>query len=111
MAKGDSNSIGNKVMRMNLAVAGAQKYAKQLPKEAAPLAVTVQKSQATVTQLNQQQEGIKAELAKITKAIQDELKVGDTARGKIVKLAEATFGPKAIELKEFRPATEGKVQK
>jgi chromosome segregation ATPase len=107
----NSNAIGNKLSRMALATAGAKKYVAKLPQEAQPLAVELGKLQQTISDLNAQQEGLKAELAKTTKAITDQLKQGDVQRAKIVRLAEATFGPKSIELKEFRPATEGKVAK
>jgi hypothetical protein len=38
------------------------------------------------------------------------MKQGREERARLVRLAEATFGPRDPRLKEFRPATEGKVR-
>lgn len=105
-----SNAIGNKLSRIALAVGGAKKYAAQLPKEAVALSKGLEADQKTITDLNVKQEGLKSELAKTTLAITTALKGADVARAKVVRLAEATFGPNAPEIKEFRPATEGKVK-
>ena len=66
---------------------------------------------ATINKLNAKQEEAKRVLAETTKALTTEIKAAQVNRGKIVKLAEATFGARGVELKQFRPATEGKVRK
>ncbi len=107
---GISVSIGNQLTRMSLAAAGAKKYAAQLPKETAKLGSSLGKDHAEILALNAKQEGIKAQLAKITQEINARLKSAGVTRAKVVRMAEATFGPKAAEISEFRPKTEGKVK-
>ena len=104
-----SKSIGNQQSLFALAVAGAKKYASQLPKEVAVIAKELDADGKKIAEQNAKQESAKAELAKATAALNVTVKAAQKKRAKIVRMAEATFGPSAAEIKEFRPATEGKV--
>jgi hypothetical protein len=108
---GASNAIGNQVSRMQLAVDGAKSFSSKLPKEAGVAASALAKQVATISKLNAKQEEAKRVLAETTKLLAAEIKAAQANRGKIVKLAEATFGSRGAELRQFRPATEGKVRK
>ena len=106
---GSSNSIGNKMMRYNLATGGAKKYAAQLdpasPQVVAGLEADVLKLQA----FDVQQEGLKSQLAQLTKELKKTVAAADTKRAKLVRMTEVAFGPKGVEINEFRPATQGKL--
>jgi uncharacterized membrane protein YqiK len=104
-----STSIANQQNLFKLAVAGAKKYATQLPKEVQAIAKGLADDESQVATLNAQQESAKAELAKLSLKLKAAAKEATVKRAKIVRMAEATFGPNAPELKEFRPATEGRV--
>ena len=104
-----STSMGNILSRGKLAVAGATKYAGQLPPVATEAAKALLADIGDLETLNAKQEGAKAELKKLTAAVNAKASAVVANRAKIVRLAEATFGPKGAEIKEFRPTTEGKV--
>ncbi len=108
MAK-PSRSIGNQQNLFALASAAAKKYAGQLPKEVAALAAGLEADSKVIATQNAKQESLKAELAKASEALKASVKAATLKRAKIVRMAEATFGPSGKEIREFRPATEGKV--
>ena len=109
MAK--SQSMGNKLAAYDLAVGGATQYVADLPKQATDLAKSLAIVRTDIGALNVQQEQLKAELKKVTAEVKLKVKTGDTLRGKVVKYAEATFGPRAPQMQSFRSKTEGKVVK
>lgn len=107
---GSSNATGNQISRMSLAVQGAKTHAAALPKEAVPLAKELETVHGEANTLNAQQEKLKADLKKVSAELAAKLKKGTALRGRIVKYAEGTFGPRAPEMLAFRPKTEGKAK-
>lgn len=103
-----SKSIASEVSLCSLAVQGAKAHAKQLPKEVATRASSLEKRLARVQQLNAKQEKAKQDLAQLTQALRDERKAAMAERGSILRMVEATFGARDARVKEFRPATEAK---
>jgi len=106
-----SKSLGNQLGRLTLAITGAKAHSGELPKEAGSAAATLEARHKTIMELNEQQEKAKQELARITKQIVSEIKAAQKERSKIVRYAEATYGPRDPRLKEFRPASEGRSKK
>ncbi|MGC4122694.1 MAG: hypothetical protein QM765_50610 [Myxococcales bacterium] len=109
MGNGVSNSIGNQINRFKLAVEGAKTHSNDLPKEVATLAATLATNAAAIEALNAKQEDLKQQLAATTAKLQAALKESQGQRTRIVRFAEATFGPTDKRLKSFRPAAEGKI--
>lgn len=106
-----SMSVGNQLHRMELALAGAATYTKTMPRETQTIAKRLTKSVATARKLAADQEKAKQDLALATTRLADSLGEGNRDAAAIVRLAEVTFGPRHPRLREFRPATEGKVFK
>ena len=104
-----SNSFGNQVHRLAQAVAGAKSYAKDLPREAGVAAASLDRMVRAIQDLNTQQEKAKQQLKATTAQLNGALKDALKERGRIVRLAEATFGPRDSRLNEFRPV-EGKIR-
>jgi len=104
-----SKSTATEIARNRLAIAGAKSHAAELPKEAGAARGQLEKLHLEIQELDDSQEKAKKELAKTTKQLGTAILAATVQRGKIVRLAEATFGPKAVEMREFRPTTQGKV--
>ena len=104
----ESNALGNKLNRITLALAGAKSYSKDLPKEAIKATATLDKLAKSVNDLNAKQEKTKQDLARITAQLAEAVKQAEAERARIIRFAEATFGPRDSRLKEFRPVTEGR---
>ncbi len=103
-----SSSYANKVNRCKLAASGAATHKDALPPIAAKHAEGVTADIAEAEKLNAVQETLKSELKKATKALNAKLAAATAKRGKIIKLAEATFGATGPEMQAFRSKTEGK---
>ena len=101
-------SLAEQVSRNDLAVAGAKTHAAKLPKEVKPIAASLAKRNPNILALNAKQEKLKQELAALTAAINAELTAASRDRAKIIKAAEFTFGAQSLEIKMFRPVTEGR---
>lgn len=108
MAK-SSKSLANQRAQYELAVAGAKKHAAQLPKEIQVVVKGLEADNAELSALNTKQEALKADLVALTKQLRDKAKLATAKRTKIVRQAEATFGIGAVELRDFRSATDGKL--
>ena len=108
MAK-SSKSLANQRAQYELAVAGAKKHAAQLPKEIQVVVKGLEAENAELNTLNTKQEALKADLVALTKQLRDKAKSATAKRTKIVRQAEATFGVGAVELRDFRSATDGKL--
>ena len=108
MAK-SSKSLANQRAQYELAVAGAKKHAAQLPKEIQVVVKGLEAENAELNTLNTKQEALTADLVALTKQLRDKAKSATAKRTKIVRQAEATFGVGAVELRDFRSATDGKL--
>lgn len=106
-----STSVPALMARNSLAASGAKKHGKALPPKAAEKAASLAKRNAKIEQLNNAQEAAKAALAAATKGLRDELRLANQERQAIIRFAEATFGPKGVEIKDFRSTTDAKVSK
>ena len=106
---GTSNSLGNHMNRFGLSIAAAKSYAKELPREAAKAATNLEKLHKEIADLDAQQEKAKQQLVGLTKQLAAKVQAATEERGRIVRLAEATFGPRDPRLREFRPATQGQM--
>ena len=105
-----SHSIGNHLNFLSLGVRAARSYAPVLPKEAMGVADEMDVMFGEITSLNAQQEKAKQTLARLTRELTAKKRESMRARARLIRLAEATFGPRDPRIKEFRPATEGKVR-
>ncbi|HEX2568483.1 MAG TPA: hypothetical protein VH877_02915 [Polyangia bacterium] len=105
-----SYSIGNHLNFLSLGVRAARSYAPILPKEAVGVADEMAVMFDEITSLNAQQEKAKQTLARLTRELNAKKRESMRARARLIRLAEATFGPRDPRIKEFRPATEGKVR-
>ena len=105
-----SNSHGNQLGRISLAIKGARSYLSLLPKEAEGCTDRLELKFTLIQDLNAQQEKAKQQVVMTTNRLKTAMKEGREERARLVRLAEATFGPRDPRLKEFRPSTEGKVR-
>ncbi len=104
-----SKSLANQRAQFELAAAGAKKHAAQLPKEVQVVVKGLEQENAELGVLNTKQEALKADLVALTKQLRDKAKSANAKRTKVVRQAEATFGIGAVELRDFRSATDGKI--
>ncbi len=86
-----------------------KKHAAQLPKEVQVVVKGLEQENAELGVLNTKQEALKADLVALTKQLRDKAKSANAKRTKVVRQAEATFGIGAVELRDFRSATDGKI--
>lgn len=100
----DSQSARNK-----LAVSGAKTFADQLPQDCADAAASLDKRGPVIDMLNAQQEAARAALRKATDTLKKELAAAAKERQKIIRYAEAKFGPRAAEIVQFRSKTDSNV--
>lgn len=103
-----SNSTSSQLLRNNLAVAGTQAHLKDLPPAAKGIAESLAKRSPLIEKLNAEQEAARAALKTATVALTKELKAGAAERQKLIRFAEATFGPRAPEIVQFRSKVDGK---
>lgn len=108
MAK-SSKSLANQRAQFELTIAGAKKYAAQLPKEIQPVIKGLEADAAEIGAINTKQEAAKAQLAALTGELRAKVKAATAKRTKVMRQAEATFGIGAPEMKDFRSATDGKL--
>lgn len=106
-----SMSIANQIHRMDLAIAGARSYAKELPKEVEKSVIDLERTLGHVRQLAVVQEKAKQALAIATSQLRQALDEGGRVNAGIVRMAEATWGPRHPRVREFRPMTEGRATK
>jgi len=106
-----SKSLGNQLGRFELAINGAKAHGQELPKEAATVAANLGSRYKTIQELNAAQEKIKQNVAALTKKIANEVKAAHKEASKIVRLAEATFGPRDARMQEFRPASDARLRR
>lgn len=95
---------------IHLAVQAAASYAKELPAEAGKVAKALSAQHAALLQLNAAQEKAKQDLSQLTAKLQSGLKEAEQERARIIRFAEAVFGPRDPRVKSFRPNTEGVVK-
>lgn len=107
----NSMSIGNQIHRYELVIASADNYSKDMPKEATTAATDLKRTIVRVRELAADQERMKQQLALATQQLQDALGAGRRLTSRIVRMAEATWGPRHPRIREFRPATEGRATK
>ena len=105
-----SHSIGNHLNFLSLGARAARSYAAELPREAGEVAVRLEALLGELQSLNARQEKAKQQLALLTREVKALKKKSCQERSRLIRLAEATFGPRDPRIKEFRPATEGKVR-
>lgn len=105
-----SHSIGNHLNFLSLGARAARSYAAELPREAGEVAVGLDVLFDELQSLNARQEKAKQQLALLTREVKALKKKSCQQRSRLIRLAEATFGPRDPRIKEFRPATEGKVR-
>jgi hypothetical protein len=105
-----SHSIGNHLNFLSLGARAARSYAAMLPREAGEVAERLEVLFDDLRSLNAQQEKAKQQLAMLTREVKALKKKSCQERSRLIRLAEATFGPRDPRIKEFRPATEGKVR-
>jgi len=101
-------SLAEQVSRNNLAVEGAKAHLAQLPAETKQLGVDLAARNVKIQALNARQEQAKQALALLTIELNAEVKAAGQVRARIVKAAEFAFGARAVQLKAFRPVTEGR---
>ena len=106
-----SMSIGNQIHRQELAIAGSTLYTKEMPKEAGVAGGSLKRAVVRIRDLAASQERAKQQLATTTQQLNNALAEGNRLTAQIVRLAEATWGPRHPRLREFRPATEGQATK
>jgi hypothetical protein len=105
-----SRTLAAQVNRLARAIASAKSYAKELPKEAAVARAKLESLQPSILELNAQQERAKLTLRQLTRRLDAALKEASVERARIVRLAEATFGPRDMRLREFRAVNEGRLR-
>jgi hypothetical protein len=105
-----SYSIGNHLNLISLGARAARSYAAELPKEAMEAATRLEGLFDDLNALNARQEKAKQQLAMLTRELKAKKQESLRERARLIRLAEATFGPRDPRIKEFRPATEGKVR-
>ena len=104
-----SDSTASQLQRNNLAVSGAKAHAKELPPSAVGIAASLEKREATINKLNADQEVARTALKTATVALTAELKAATAERQKLIRFAEATFGPRAPQIGEFRSKVDGAI--
>ena len=104
-----SNSIAAQIQRNNLAVSGVKAHTKELAPSAGPIADSLAKRQPVIEKLNADQEAARTALKTATEALTKECKAAATERQKIIRLAEAAFGPRSPEITQFRSKVDGQV--
>lgn len=92
---------------IHLAVQAAKTYAKELPAETAKIAKELSATHAELLAQNAAQEKAKQDLVKLTEKLKTGLKAAEQQRARIIRYAEATFGPRDARVQSFRPKTEG----
>ena len=92
---------------INLAVQAGKSYAKELPAEAAKVVKELTAAHVALLAQNAAQEKAKQDLAQLTEALKSGLKAAEQQRARIIRYAEATFGPRDPRIQAFRPKTEG----
>ena len=103
-----SSSTAAQVQRNNLAVAGTKAHMNDLPQSAAAIAEALEKRQVVIEKLNADQEAARAALKAATEALNKELKAGAVERQKLIRFAEATFGPRGPQIVQFRSKVDAK---
>ncbi len=104
-----SDSVAAQLLRNAMAASATKAYLKELPPAAGPIAESLAKRKPTIENLNAEQEKARAALKTATAALLKELKAGSVERQKLIRYAEATFGPRAPEILEFRSKVDAKV--
>jgi hypothetical protein len=106
-----SYSLGNQLNVMSLSISAAKSYAAELPSEAAQSAARLEGHFDAIKTASARQEKAKQQQALATRELVGLMRESRKERARLVRLAEATFGPRDPRIKEFRPATEGKVRR
>jgi len=104
-----SKSAAAQVERNALAVSGTKAHIKELPQSAPAVAASLEKRTPVIQKLNADQEAARATLKAATAALTAELKAAAVERQKLIRFAEATFGPRAPEIGQFRSKTDSKL--
>ncbi|HEX2570017.1 MAG TPA: hypothetical protein VH877_10710 [Polyangia bacterium] len=105
-----SYSIGNHLLFLSRGVRAARSYAAVLPREAMSAADEMETMFDEIETLNAAQEKAKQRVALLTRELKAKKRESMRVRARLIRLAEATFGPRDPRIKEFRPATVGKVR-
>ena len=103
-----TQSTAGQILRNNLAVAGTKAHLKELPPVAGPIAESLAKRSPLIEKYNADQEAARMALKTATAALQKELKAAAVERQKLIRFAEATFGPRAPEIVQFRSNVDAK---
>ncbi|HEX2570201.1 MAG TPA: hypothetical protein VH877_11630 [Polyangia bacterium] len=106
-----SYSLGNQLNFISLSVSAAKSYETALPSEAAQSATRLAGYFDRIKDLSARQEKAKQQQVLATRELAEVMGASRKERARLIRLAEATFGPRDPRIKEFRPATEGKVRK
>ncbi len=97
-----TKSAAAQIQDAGMVVAAVKKHEKALPAQAKTLAAEVAKLKVEAEQANAVQEQLKADLKKAGEAVREKLAALRGKRTRLVRLAEATFGERALELGDFR---------
>ena len=104
-----TQSTAGQILRNNLAVAGTKGHLKELPPVAGGIADSLAKRSPLIEKYNADQEAARMALKAATAALQKELKAAAKERQQLIRFAEATFGPRAPEIVQFRSTVDAKV--
>lgn len=100
-----SQSFASTINKWRVMVAGFEKHRAALPfaEEDAEL---LRRLLHEEEELNNRQEQMKTELAKLTEEINSKLKEGRKKYASIMRFAKAKYGPASLEIKDFVPKGE-----
>ena len=104
-------NVVNQIHRHEVAIASTEIYAKELPREATATADSLKRAVTRTRDLASAQERAKQQLIVATQQLRDAMHEGKRLNSRILRLAEATWGPRHPRLREFRPGTEGRTAK
>ncbi len=96
------SGFSSQLSRFALAVAGAKSHAKELPKEATVARAKLESLEKSLFELNTEHERAKRALSLVTGKLQTAITSAADECGRIIRLAEATFGPRDVRIREFR---------
>jgi hypothetical protein len=106
-----SYSLGNQLNFISLSVSAAKSYATDLPSQAAQSATRLEGYFDRIKELNARQEKARQQQALATRELAEVMGESRKEHARLIRLAEATFGPRDPRVKEFRPANKGRLRK
>ena len=107
----NSQSIASRLGRMQYAIEGAHRYAKDLPKGTVVAADALAKQHVAIRTADAAQEQAKRDFTMRTRQLGELARSAESLRMQLVRLAESEFGPRDPRMREFRPATQGRHRK